>query len=79
MDRLSLEIAKTNAAVARSERRTAERLEAVESRLLRAIESFVGKAQDHGRTLLVYDRILKDHRLTLSAHEKRLASLESKR
>src|SRR5580658_2471130 len=46
------------------------------SRITATLDSFVGEARDNKRTLLVYDKILAEHRISLENHEKRLAGLE---
>lgn len=58
--------------------RLSARIERSESRLMKMMEEILGRLLDHDRTTLVIDRMLKDHRITLDDHERRLFGLEAR-
>src|ERR1700733_6982279 len=47
-------------------------------RVVKTLDSFVGTFKDNERTLLVFDKILGDHRGRLDGHDKRLTNIEAR-
>lgn len=78
VERLSVAIIKTNGRIDTLERNLGAKIEAGNARILSVLDGIAGKQKDHDRTVVVFDRILKDHRERLDGHEKRLKSVESR-
>lgn len=76
--RLALEIVKTNDRIDRVETSLREEMARNTDRILTAIVSFAGKAENYDKTAALHGQVLTEVQVTLKDHSRRLDALEAR-